>query len=241
MQYNFGTGLLTFTPSGSNPTPVQCGVLKDVTVDIDQAIKELRGQYKFPVDIAQAESKITGKAKFAQIFGAALTNILSGASQTTGSTAGAQNEVGTIPGTPFAVTVTNSATFVEDLGVFNVTTGLRMVRVASGPTTGQYSVSAGVYTFAAADTTNVVWISYSYTTVAGQTVELSNQLMGTSSTFTCTLFNTFKSKNIGIKLWSVVVPKLSLAMKNTDYMDNDIEFQAFANSSAKVLSYYGTE
>lgn len=241
MQYNFGTGLLTFTPAGSNPTPLQCGVLKDVTLDLDQTIKELRGQYKFPVDLTQAESKIAGKAKFAQIFGAVLTNILSGATQTTGSTAGAQNEVATIPGTPYAVTVAQAATFVEDLGVIDVNTGLRLVRVASSPATGQYSVAAGVYTFAAADTGHVVWISYSYTTTAGQTVELSNQLMGTSNTFTCTLFNTFKSKNIGIKLWSVVVPKLSLAMKNTDYMDNDIEFQAFANASGKVLSYYGSE
>ena len=36
------------------------------------------------------------------------------------------------------------------------------MEVASGPTTGQYSVSAGVYTFAAADTLLGVLISYTY-------------------------------------------------------------------------------
>jgi hypothetical protein len=125
--------------------------------------------------------------------------------------------------------------------VINVSTGLRMTRVASAPATGQYAVTAGVYTFAAADVGNTVWISYSYTTTGGQTVAFSNQLMGQSTTFTCTLFNTFKSNNFGIKLYAVVVPKLTIALKNSDYMDQDIEFSAFASSTGKVMDYYGTE
>src|SRR5689334_7846246 len=109
MQYNFGTGLLTFTPSGSNPTPLQCGVLKEVSYDVNQAVKKLYGQYKAPVDAALAELEITGRAKFAQIFGATLAQVLSGATTSSGSmTRGAQNEVGTIPATPFQITVTNS-------------------------------------------------------------------------------------------------------------------------------------
>lgn len=243
MQYNFGVGLLTFTPAGSNPSPLQCGVLKEVSFDVNQTVKKLFGQYKAPVDAALAELEITGRAKFAQIFGATLANVLAGASTSSGSmTRGAQNEVGTIPGSgPYTVTVSNSATFVEDLGVYNITDGTRMTRVASAPATGQYSVSAGVYTFASADAADTVWISYSYTASAGQTVSYSNVLMGQATTFTLTLFNTYGSKYSGFKFFAVVMPKLSFAMKNSDYTDQDIEFSAFANSSGQVMAQYTSE
>lgn len=242
MQYNFGTGLLEFTPSGANPTPLQCGVLQEVSVDIDQTMKELYGQYKFPVDVALADGKITGKAKFGLIFGAVIQQVLQGAALTTGTTIGGINEVGTVPGGgPFTITVANSATFVEDLGVIDATTGLRLTRVAAGPATGQYAVSAGVYTFAAADTAHVMWISYSYTATSGKTVTYSNQLMGSANTFTCTLFNSYGGKNMGIKLYATVFPKLSLALKNTDYTMPALDFTAYANAQQKILDQYTTE
>lgn len=241
MQVNFGTGLLSLTPSGSNPTPLQLGVLQEVSLDVEETMQELRGQYQFPVDVAQAAGKISGKAKFATIYGSLIAGILSGSTITTGTTIGALNETGTIPGTPYAITVAHSATFVADLGVINATTGLRMTRVASAPATGQYSVSAGVYTFAAADTTNVVWISYSYTGTGGKTVAYSNQLMGTSPTFTLSLYSNYNSNNVGVKLFAVKAPKLSLAFKNTDFTMQDMDFVGFANSAGQVLEAYTTE
>lgn len=240
-QFGFGTGLLTLTPSGSNPTPLQLGVLQEVSLDMEQSLVELRGQYQYPVDIAQGEGKISGRAKFAQIYAALLTQMLSGASQATGLTAAAINEVGTIPATPYQITVANSATFVEDLGVVDVTAGKRLTRVASAPATGQYSVAAGVYTFAAADTTHTVWLSYSYTSVTGATVAYSNQLMGAAPTFTLTVFNSYSGKFVGLKLFAVKAPKLSLAMKNTDYTMQDLDFTAFAGSTGKVLEFYSSE
>jgi hypothetical protein len=242
MQYNFGTGLLEFTPAGANPTPLQCGVLQEVSVDIDQTMKDLYGQYKFPVDTALADGKISGKAKFGIIYGAIVNQVLSGSSLNSGSTAAGINEVGTIPGSgPYTVTVAQSATFVEDLGVVDANTGLRMIRVASAPATGQYAVTAGVYTFAAADTAHVVWISYSYTTAGGKTVVYNNQLMGAATTFTCTLFNTYAGKQFGIKLFATVFPKFSYAMKNTDYTMPALDFTARADATQRVIEHYTTE
>lgn len=244
-QYNFGTGLLTFTPPGANPSPIPCGVLQDVTLDIDQTIKELVGQYKTAVDAALANQKFSGKATHAQIFGAAMASILQGSVQTTGSTRGSQNEVWAIPTTPFQVTVANSATFVEDLSVYNVTASKLLTRVASSPATGQYSVSAGVYTFAAADTGNTVWISYSYTSTSGVTVAYSNQLMGSATTFGLTLYNQYTVQGVvkyfGWKLYAVIVPKLSFAFKNVDYTMQNTDFQGFANSAGKIMDYYTSE
>lgn len=66
-----------------------------------------------------------------------------------------------IPGSgPYTITVTHSAAFVEDLGVTKG--GTPMVKVASAPAAGQYSVAAGVYTFNAADHGAAVVISYRY-------------------------------------------------------------------------------
>jgi hypothetical protein len=246
MQYNFGTGLLTFTPSGSNPSPVQCGVLQSVGFDVDQTMKELRGQYKAPVDVALADLKIAGKAKFAQIFGATLAAVLAGSAQTTGSVRGAQQEVGTIPASSaYTITVANSATFSADLGVYDISSGVRMTRVASGPATGQYSVSSGTYTFASADASHTVWISYSYTSTAGQTVAVTNTLMGGATTFTMTLFNQYSvqgtTKYLGVKSYAVVIPKLSLALANADYTMQDLDFTAFANGSGQIFDFYSSE
>jgi len=243
MQYNFGVGLLTLIPAGSNPTPQQVGILQDVTLDIAVASKELYGSYQFPIDVARAAGKISGKAKFAAIRGSMISNLLGGSSIATGATYASQNEIGTIPtpSGPYTITVTNSATFVEDLGVFDTVSGVFLTRVASAPATGQYSVAAGVYTFAAADTGHLVWISYSYTAATGKTVTLTNQLMGTGNTFSLSLFNSFRSMNSGIKLFAVQVPKLSYALKNEDYTMQDLNFDAFANGAGKVLEQYTAE
>ena len=49
-----------------------------------------------------------------------------------------------------------------DLGVVSVATGLAMTKVAESPASGQYSVSGGLYQFAAADAGLSVSISYGY-------------------------------------------------------------------------------
>src|SRR4051812_46021628 len=97
MQYGFGVGILSVIPSGSNPTPLQCGVLQDVSVDmVAGASKQLRGQYKYPVAVAEGEASITGKASFARIFSNLFNQILGGA-QTTGMNLASINELGTVP------------------------------------------------------------------------------------------------------------------------------------------------
>lgn len=120
-QYNFGTGALYITDASTPAQSTQVGVLKDVTIDISIDTKELRGAYQFPVDIARAGGKISGKAKFAQISGRLINAILNG-TQTAGATViGSNNEAGTIPATsPYTITVSNTTGW-SDLGVYDVT------------------------------------------------------------------------------------------------------------------------
>ena len=61
---------------------------------------------------------------------------------------------------PYTITVYGAPTFTDDLGVYNVTNSAAMVRVASGPVTGQYSVNLGIYTFSSVDAGDQVKITY---------------------------------------------------------------------------------
>ena len=120
-----------------------------------------------------------------------------------------------------------------------MTAGKYLSRVASAPTTGQYSVAAGVYTFAAADTTHVVQISYNYTAAStGTTVAFANQLMGQNTTFKLELFNTYNGVKTGWILPAATFSKLSLAFKNTDYTETDLDFECFADASGNILYEY---
>lgn len=239
-QYGFGVGIIVFTPSGSNPTPVWCGVLQDVTLKVSTALKKLYGQNKAPASVAEAELSLSGNAKFAQFSGSLIKNALNG-SIATGQILPAINEAGTIPGTPYQITVTNSANFSADMGVYNYTSGKFMSRVASSPATGQYSVSAGVYTFAAADTTQSVGINYTYTTTSGFTVSVTNQLMGAAGTFSMLLLNSYNSQSSGLKLYAVALAGIDFALKNTDFTMQDLPFEGYADSSGRVIDLYTAE
>ena len=90
-----------------------------------------------------------------------------------------------IPTTPYQITPTvpSSGTWNGDCGVVNAATGEPLTLVTSGPTAGQYSVSAGVYTFSSADNGSgiSVKISYAYswtTGSSGQNQIILNQLIG---------------------------------------------------------------
>jgi hypothetical protein len=240
-QVNFGLGGLWMIPAGANPTPVPVGILSDISIDFSQDIKELHGQYKFAVDIATGAIKLSGKAKSAQILGGTVLSAFAGGTAATGSTLGVVGETAVIGSTPYQVTVANSATWVTDLGVIDFTAGKLLTRVASAPATGQYSVAAGVYTFAAADTTHSVGISYDYTVVGAKTVSLSNSLMGAGSGFILKQHNTYRTKGFGWKFYNVFIPKLGFNLKAEAYVDVDVDFMMSADDTGKVFDEYVNE
>ncbi len=244
-QYGFGAGTMIATRTDvANSTPQQFGVLQNVEVDFEFSMKELIGQSQFPVAIARSTGKITGKAASARIAAKQYNDLFFG--QTLTGSSGVvliSNETGTIPGTPYQITVAQAATFAADQGVFFAATGLPLTKVASSPATGQYSVNAsGVYTFAAADTALGVLISYTYTVSSGASkIALSNQLMGSQPIFKVVLQETFNSKLINLQLNACVANKLSFPFKNQDFVINGVEFQAYADDSGNIGTITATE
>ena len=84
-EYGFGAGFLTGlrTDLTGVQTPRNFGTLQDVAIEFTGDVKELFGQYQYPVDSARGKTKITGKAKFATIQGRMYNDIFFG--QTLGS------------------------------------------------------------------------------------------------------------------------------------------------------------
>lgn len=241
---NFGSGKLIAVPTNladgtaiANPTPVILGTMQDVSLDLSTEIKTLYGSKRYPIAVGQGKGKTEIKAKYAEIDGGILGSLFFGKAHTAGIKAAVFDDEATIPGTPYQLTVTppSSGTFVADLGVLNAATGEQLTRVASAPATGEYSVSAGVYTFAAADTGDTVKISYEYSASAGGKIwTMTNETMGYTPSFTLLLQNGYDGKNLVCKLNRCVSGKLSLPLKSDDFAVYDFEAEAFADTAGNL-------
>jgi hypothetical protein len=247
MQNVFGSGQLVGTANTdaygnalAAPTPVQFGVLQNVSLDASFDVKELYGQNQFAIAVGRGKGKITGKASYAQINGMMMNSLFFGQTLTSGIISDVLNPAAAaIPGTPFQITPTvpNSGTWLNDLGVTD-TTGVPYTRVVSGPTTGQYSVSAGVYTFATADTAKNVVISFQYTAASttAKKMVIANVPMGYAPTFRMDFFVAFQGKQLIVSAGAALSTKLALATKLDDFMLPDFEFSIFADSSGNLLT-----
>lgn len=237
-QYVFGTGQLFATPVGGG-APLRFGALQDVSVDFSGDIKQLFGQYQYALDNARGKTKIEWKASSGNIDAEAFNQIFFGETLDAGDElVQVINEAGAVPAmAAYEVTVTNAANFVMDLGVFYAASGLPLKQVAAGSeATGAYSVSAGgVYTFAVGDASAAVLLNYLYESAAtGGSLEISNQLMGTTPKFQLVLSQIYDGKNFTLLLYSNVADKLSLPLKQDDYLIAELSGQAMADAANRV-------
>jgi hypothetical protein len=242
--FEFGAGTLWGFPVGgntaTNPTPMKFGTLQDVSLDISGDVKQLYGQKQFPEAVARGKCKITGKSKFASINGKMLNDLFFGQPLVAGMKKVALDESGTI--TTGAVTVVNSAQFVQDWGVRYSVTGLPLTKVASAPAIGQYSVAAGVYTFNTSENGTIVLISYTFNAAAtGTQLNITNQLMGFAPAIQVLLENVYNGNQFNVLLYSVVASKLSFATKQEDFIIPEFDFEAFANAAGQVIDMYSNE
>jgi hypothetical protein len=238
----FGLGFACAIPTGTNPTPARFGFLKDWSVDFKGDIKELVGEGQFVEDAVVGVTKITGKLSFQQL-GSQTLAVLLGGTAATGIKIGTRDEGPTvIPTTPFQITVTNGATFFENLGVFLLTaaTGLYtpMTRGATATGTGVYAVNdvTGVYTFNTADAGKSVIISYNYTAAAvGATIPLSQRAAGTTTNYSLCFQNSIRD-NYGFRFPKVIIPDLSFAPKQNDWADMTCNWTAVVDTVTRKIA-----
>jgi len=238
--YSFGSGILIGTRTDiAEATPVNFGLVQEVTIEESASVKEIYGQYQYPLVSARGTIKTTGKAKVARISGLAFANLFYGVTPAAGQLATSFAEAGTVPSnSPYTVSVANAATFADDDGVVYASTGLPLTKVTSSPASGQYSVSAGVYTFASSDAGKAVLTSYTYTlTGSGQKLTITNPLLGTSPTFQALFYTTFQGQAISLKLNNCISSKLSFQTKLEDFTMPEFDFSCFADSSGNIMTW----
>ncbi|MDR3461520.1 MAG: hypothetical protein P4L76_04295 [Beijerinckiaceae bacterium] len=242
--YSFGSGVLIGTRTDiANATPVNFGLVQEVTIDEAASVKELYGQFQHPIALARGTIKTTGKAKVARISGLAFANLFYGATPAAGQVATSFAEIATIPASsPYTVTPVNSATLVDDAGLVYAATGLPLVKVASSPVAGQYSLVGGVYTLSASDAGKVVLATYTYSLpTSGQNYVVSNQLTGTTPTFSAHFFTTFQGQTVSLKLNACTSSKLSFQTKMEDYVLPEFDFSCFADATGTIMTWSFSE
>ena len=243
-EYQFGSGsLFGATLQSGVLVPRKFGTLQDVSIDFSFTTKELYGQYQFAVALARGQGKIACKAKFANINTPFLNDLFWGQTASVGAKYFISQESGSIPTTPFIVTVSQSALFFEDLGVTYTLTGVALTRVASAPITGQYSVAAGAYTFAAADTGLGVKIDYSYSPAAtGSIINFTNPLVGVTPNFVASFpMIAPTGKQLYFRFNYCVSSKLSFASKIEDFLIPEFDFMVSADAGNSIGSFSSTE
>lgn len=220
-------------------TPVRIMGLQEFGLDVQTELKEFHGQGRFALATAQGKAKISGKIKGALINGATLNGLVFGQAMATGTMKAIYaDETGSKIPSSTAYNITppppQSGRFAEDLGVLDAD-GKTMIKVASTPTTGQYSVTtAGVYTFAEADKGKTVYISfaYTYTVRDAKKIPLTNVSMGDNATFALFYVGKYKGKRAMVELLSVTAGKLTLfGSKNDDFSVPELDFSASADDT----------
>jgi len=138
--------------------------------------------------------------------------------------------------------VPSSGTWTVDLGVKDAN-GLPFTRVATGPTTGQYSVAAGVYTFATADTGKQVFISYQYTATSttAKKSTVQNVPMGYAPTFKADIFVPFQGKSLVITIPQCIASKFGISTKQDDFLIPEFDFEGFADGAGNALYWAVSE
>ena len=230
----FGSGTLYGVSSVANASPVKFGALQGVSIDMSFTTKELYGQHNFPITVARGTGKIGGKASTATFQARAFNDLFFNNTLVSGKTVTMIDEAGTVATN--TVTAANGATFVQDLGVIDRTTGNLMERVAATPAAGQYMVSAaGVYTFSAGDNGKNVLLNYQYNVAAnGKKIIIAQNLIGVAPKFKVVLSTKYDGQQLDLQLNACVASKLSFATKQEDFAMPDFEFSAFADDAGIV-------
>lgn len=239
----FGPGALFVQRTDiATQTPVNIGKVNEFSIDQAFTSKDLYGQNQFPLIHARGTGKVTCKAKSALISGIAFNAVMFGLTLTSGENVLALTESHSVPGSgPYTITIAppSSGTYSADVGVIYASSGLPLTLVASGPTVGQYSHAAGVYTFAAADTAVVVLITYLYNiSASGQNLLLSNSLIGVTPTFKAWYYTAVSQPGGGVpltvELYACVADKLNMQFKLEDFMMPEFDFSCFTNSAGNI-------
>lgn len=239
----FGPGILIAQRTDITlPSPINVGYVQEFSLEVAGTTKQLFGQKQFPLVSARSTVKVTGKMKNAVVSGIAMNAMFYGETAfATGGWSWNIDSTYSVPATTaYTVTVGSSTSFEADLGVKYAASGLPFQRVTTGTeAAGQYSRTANVYNFAAADASAALKITWAQVAASGQSLIVTNKDIGTTPTFQLdyyTNLNQPTSKPYVVRVYAAVASKHSQQFKLEDFMMPEFEFDLFANSSDQVYA-----
>jgi hypothetical protein len=258
--FNFGAGRARLIPPGGGQ-PVELGVVQSSSVELKVDLKELRGPYRYPIQVADGKGTASGKVNFALFWPQTLAAITAGTLTNGAGPTAVIGEAHTVGATPYHVTLTNASTMVvgsEVVGLIDATGNpVFYSRVAGGSeasssTAGQaggaYSIASGVLTFASADTLLNVQVSYLYTPssdVNTSEVALTQIGLNSSQTFQLTLIGstdkngfTNQAQQFIVQFNACLAPSMKFDQKMDDWTYIDLDFQAYCDANGNLGSMY---
>lgn len=239
-QANFGVGIATLIPpsAAADLSPIVVAELQEVQLDYSHSEVDLDGDKGFRIGLGIGKRKLSGKAKAAKLTGGLVGVVMDGATVTTGSKIYKEDTVQVVT---HAATVPGSATWTDDLGVFDGN-GNQYAQVAASPVGLQYTVTAGVYGFeTSTQDGKLLKFRYLMTQTAGKTINLGNLYTGLATTYGLKLFNRSAQNGgltLGAELFAAAMPKLSLAFKSDAWTIPDIDISVGADSASNVIKFY---
>lgn len=223
--------LFGISKSQANPTPVKLGSLQGIEAELAFDLRYSPLQFQAAIGAAVNKLDLTFTAKLAQLNGLLVNQLFFGQALSAGGQRLARDVAAVVPGTPYQLTpvVPNSGTWVQDLGVQYDGSGEPLVLVPSGPTVGQYSVSAGVYTFAAADTALKIVINYLYSVTTGNSLVLANSFKQLAPYFQVVLSTLYDGKQITWNLPRCTSDSFKLLTSVNSFAIPNFKFKAMAD------------
>ena len=248
----FGSGVLFGIPTAGNlapnPTPMQFGILQEISLEIKGDLKKLYGMLQAPLAKARGKLDITAKGKLASLDPMFYSQLYFGQATAAGVNRPVFNEA---QAASSSVTP-NQIEASKDLGVivvagtgFSPGTQLTAYSGAYAPASGQYKFTPydsvgpvdASYEFNAADVSAglAVLLSYTWPDTKGTTLHVANELMGYAPEFQALLYNDFRGSMFGVLLYSCVMGSLSIPTKQEDFWICDFDLDASCDVSGNLL------
>ena len=251
MQVQFGVGNVIGKRTDVSGTQVAFfGVTQEWSLDIDQKLVTLLGQYKDPVDVAPGERMVTGKLKFARLQASTFGNLALGNAPISAAgfdMIGPENH-SAIGATTFVIS--NGGTFTEDFGLYYHATGTALVPVTTAPSAGQYipgATGVGQYTINASDesVTGGIDAFYQVSTTNLFEIDVNQALMGTGPVLELDMSVPYAvqgvTKKLNFQLYAARIGKTTMSLKNTGYLVPEMDFTLFTNGAGNLMRWAMSE
>lgn len=233
-----GVGWVSLVPYGTYPDPVHLAEIEAMDLNITEEDGDLEDSNGDIIDSFTVKRVIEGTVTLKDISGSLLAATTRGVTVAAGTKQG-YAQTSTIPTTPFQITVTNGATFADDLGVIDLTSGKAMTCAATATGTNVYSVTAaGVYTFNTADAGHSVLINYRATQAAVGTTSTIASATQSQAYYGLHCYQVIAGKPWGIYVPAARLPGLSAKFGKGGWSDTTIKFKATKDASNNFVHIY---